>query len=83
MRIYVIVIVLILHTRKSKRERIKVQRGWKKLETPIPEGMRIHYNMVRPHMSLQNRTPAQKIGVTKEKTKWLDLLEFAINTRSK
>lgn len=67
----------------TQRERIKVQRGWKKLETPIPEGMRIHYNMVRPHMSLQNRTPAQKIGVMKEKAKWLDLLEFAMRCNSK
>lgn len=62
----------------TQRERVKVQRGWKKMDTPIPEGMRVHYNFVRPHMSLKNRTPAQKIGVMKDKVKWRDLLEFAI-----
>ncbi len=48
------------------------------METKIPEGMKIHYNMIRPHMALQNRTPAQKIGITKGKTKWMDLLELAM-----
>lgn len=43
--------------------------------------MKIHYNFVRPHMSLQNRTPAQKLGITGKKTKWLDLLEFALNNK--
>ncbi len=28
-------------------------------------------------MALQDRTPAQKIGVMKEKVKWMDLLELA------
>ena len=34
-------------------------------------------NCVKPHMALQDRTPAQKIGVMKEKAKWMDLLERA------
>ena len=29
-------------------------------------------------MALQNRTPAQKIGVIDKKAKWLDLLQFAL-----
>lgn len=62
----------------TQRERIKVQRGWKSMETKTPEGMKIHYNFVRPHMALQDRTPAQKIGITKEKVKWMDLLELAM-----
>ncbi len=65
----------------TQRERIKVQRGWKKLETPIPEGMKIHYNFVRPHMSLQNRTPAQKIGAMDKKVNWMDLLESAVKEK--
>lgn len=63
----------------TQRERIKVQRGWKTMETKIPEGMKIHYNFVRPHMALQNQTPAMKIGVMKERVKWMDLLELALN----
>jgi len=43
--------------------------------------MKIHYNFVRPHMSLQNRTPAQKIGVMREKVKWMDLLELALENK--
>lgn len=63
----------------TQRERIKVQRGWKSMETQIPEGMKIHYNFVRPHMSLQNRTPAQKIGVINKRVKWMDLLKFSLD----
>jgi transposase-like protein len=62
----------------TQRERIKVQRGWKSMETPIPEGLRIHMNMVKPHMALQGHTPAQKLGLMKEKAKWMNLLELAI-----
>lgn len=32
-------------------------------------------------MVLQNRTPAQKIGVIKKKAKWMDLLELAMKTK--
>ncbi len=62
----------------TQRERIKVQRGWKSMETKIPEGMKIHYNFVRPHMALQNETPAMKIGVMNKKVRWMDLLELAV-----
>jgi hypothetical protein len=34
-------------------------------------------------MALQNRTPAQKLGITKDKTKWMDLLELALNQDTK
>ena len=53
------------------------------METKIPEGMRIQYNFVRPHMALQNRTHAQKAGinVVKEKgNKWMDLLSLAMRS---
>lgn len=63
----------------TQRERIKVQRGWKSIETPLPEGLRIHMNCVKPHMALQGRSPAQKLGIMIEKAKWMDLLEFAIS----
>ncbi len=48
------------------------------METKIPDGMRIHYNFVRPHMKLQDRTPAQKLGVMDKKARWMDLLELAL-----
>jgi hypothetical protein len=63
------------------RERVKVQRGWKTVKTPLAEGMRIQYNFVKPHMALDGQTPAQRarIEIVKEKgNKWMDLLELAV-----
>ncbi|MHB1868449.1 MAG: IS6 family transposase [Nitrososphaerales archaeon] len=57
------------------RERVKVQRGWKSFESKIPEGQRIHYNFVKPHMALEGQTPAQRAGIgVNSKNKWLELL---------
>jgi putative transposase len=56
------------------RERVKVSRGWKSMETQIPEGMRIHYNFVKPHMSLEGMTPAQRAGIVQAPSTWHDLL---------
>lgn len=65
----------------TQRERFKVQRGWKSMETPIPDGQRIQYNFVKPHMALEGQTPAQAagIGIT-SKNKWMDLLKGALDT---
>lgn len=59
------------------RERVKVQRGWKSFESQIAEGQRIHYNFVKPHMSLEGQTPAQRAGIPLE-NKWLLLLTGAL-----
>jgi transposase InsO family protein len=45
------------------RERVKVQRRWKSMETPLAEGQRIHYNFVKPHQALEGMTPAQRAGI--------------------
>lgn len=65
------------------RERVKVQRGWKTLKTPIAEGLRIHYNFVKPHEALQGQTPAEAagIGIVGEQ-KWFELLKRAMERRS-
>jgi transposase-like protein len=61
------------------RERVKVQRGWKTLKTPLAEGQRIHYNFVRPHAALEGQTPAQRAGVgVKGENKWLELLKASL-----
>lgn len=62
------------------RERIKVQRGWKSFESQIPEGMRIHYNFVKPHEALEGMTPAQRAGIPIQNN-WRTLLEQAIQNR--
>ena len=67
------------------RERIKVQRGWKKIATPVCEGQRIHYNFVKLHMALNGETLAKRarINVVKNGNKWMDLLELAIRDTTK
>ncbi len=61
------------------RERVKVQRGWKTMKTPLAEGARIHYNFVKPHQALGGQTPAQVAGVgLNGNNKWMELLKKAI-----
>ncbi len=64
------------------RERVKVQRCWKSFETPLAEGMRIHYNFVKPHQALEGMTPAERAGINNltSKNKWLELLLLANST---
>jgi transposase-like protein len=60
------------------RERVKVQRGWKTMKTPLAEGQRIQYNFVKPHASLEGQTPAERAGVGVQGNKWLALLRAAV-----
>ena len=61
------------------RERVKVQRGWKAMDTKIAEGQRIQYNFVKPHMALDGQTPAQAAGIgASQRNKWMELLQQAI-----
>jgi hypothetical protein len=59
------------------RERVKVQRGWKTMETPIAEGQRIAHNFVKPHMALDGQTPVQAAGLSPKG--WKELLTEAIS----
>jgi hypothetical protein len=59
------------------RERIKVQRGWKAMKTPLAEGQRIHYNFVKPHLALEGQTPSQAAGLTPKG--WKELLTESVN----
>lgn len=64
------------------RERVKVQRGWKTMTTPLAEGARIHYNFVKPHQALAGQTPAERAGVgVQGENKWLVLLRNAIQKK--
>lgn len=58
------------------RERVKVQRGWKVLKTPLAEGQRIQYNFVKPHMALEGKTPANAAGLNIKG--WKELIEQAL-----
>ncbi len=45
------------------RDREKVMRGLKIEDTPIISGHMIYYNFIRPHMSLDGKTPAEEAKI--------------------
>lgn len=60
------------------RSREKVMRGLKKTDTPILKGYEIFHNYIRPHMALDDHTPADKCGIeVKGENKWKTLIENA------
>ena len=63
----------------TQRERFKVQRGWKSMESAMPEGNRIFYNFLRPNMALQGQTPAEAAGIdlNLEGNRWMQLIRAA------
>lgn len=63
------------------RQREKVMRGMKIEETPIVEGHRLFYNFIKPHESLDGRTPSEEAGITIEGEKWLTLMRTAIKNQ--
>lgn len=69
------------------REREKVMRGMKGDMTAeeLMNGFRTYYNFIRPHMSLDGKTPAEASGLDLklEENKWLSLIEKAHRISSK
>lgn len=60
------------------RDREKVMRGLKKMDTPILTGYQIYHNYLRPHMALDGKTPSDMAGIQIEgKNKWVTLIQNA------
>jgi putative transposase len=60
------------------RDREKVVRGVKQEDSPLIKGMQSYHNYVRPHMGLNNETPAGKAGIRIEgQDKWLTIIQNA------
>jgi len=60
------------------RDREKVMRGLKKVDTKILPGMQIYHNFVREHEGLNGMTPAEACGIVVEgKNKWMTLIQNA------
>ena len=60
------------------RDREKVVRGLKKKDSPLLSGCQIYHNYVRPHMALDEKTPAEACGIKIEGgNKWLTLIQNA------
>jgi putative transposase len=60
------------------RDREKVMRGLKKVDTPILAGYQIYHNYMREHEVLAGKTPAEVCGIEIEgDNKWITLIENA------
>jgi len=69
----------------SMRERAKVMRHLKKANSAekVFKGFRAYYNFVRPHMALENHTPAEMAAIPIQlgTNRWLDLIRQASRQR--
>ena len=60
------------------RDREKVVRGLKKIDTPVLKGYQIYHNYIRPHEALEGKTPAEACGiVVGGNNKWVALIQNA------
>jgi transposase-like protein len=60
------------------RDREKTMRGLKKRDTAILPGYQIYHNYIRPHESLDGKTPAEACGIkVNGENKWITLIENA------
>ena len=60
------------------RDRERVFRGLKKDDSPAIAGIQLYHNYIRPHMSLNDDTPALRAGIDiKGNNKWLTIIQNA------
>jgi transposase-like protein len=60
------------------RDREKVMRGLKTKDTPILSGYQIFHNYIRPHETLDGKTPSEACGIRIEgQNKWKTLIQNA------
>jgi putative transposase len=66
------------------RDRKKVMRGLKIDDTTILKGYQLFHNFIRPHETLDGKTPSEACGITIEgKNKWVTLIQNASNKTAK
>ncbi len=63
------------------KERNKVQRSIKKVDSATIEGQRTYYNYLRPHQALNGKTPAEVAGIKLDlgTNKWESLIKKSAN----
>ena len=60
------------------RDREKVFRGLKNIDTPLIDGMKTYYNFTKKHGSLKGKTPAEQAMIEVDgKNKWITLIQNA------
>jgi len=61
------------------RDREKVMRGLKKKDSTVFDGYQIYHNYIRPHMSLDGKTPAELCGIQiMGDNKWKTIIQKAV-----
>jgi hypothetical protein len=63
----------------TNRQRNKVMRGLDDVETAqtMMDEIRIYYNFIRPHASLNGKTLAQKASIETDRAEWMSLIKKA------
>ena len=60
------------------RDREKVTRNLKSVDSPVLKGMQIFHNYIRPHMALEGKTPSEMAGIKVDgSNKWMTLIQNA------
>ena len=60
------------------RDREKVFRGLKKMDTPIIDGMRVYHNFIKKHIALNGMTPAESASIQIDgRNKWKTIIQNA------
>ena len=60
------------------RDREKVFRGLKRIDTPLIEGMKVYYNFTKKHEALKGKTPAEASMIEIDgKNKWKTIIQNA------
>jgi len=59
------------------KARTKVMRGLKEIDTArlFTDGWLVHYNFIRPHSAIGDKTPAEKAGIRFNYRNWLDIVK--------
>jgi len=63
------------------RDREKVMRGIKKMDSPIFKGYQLYHNFFRDHDALEGKTPAEAANIKIEgRNKWVTVIQNAKTT---
>lgn len=69
---------------ETLKERTKVMKAFRDIETlnTFTQGFLVYYNYLKPHESLEGKTPAEKAGVKYQVKTWVDVVNQPIPKQS-
>jgi len=60
------------------RDKEKMMRGLKNADSPILKGIQVYHNFIKPHMTLDGKTPAEAAGIEVQgENRWLTIIQNA------